>query len=313
MTPSQPCALLHAGPKSSPSPCMVRRQCSPSFCQRAELRERQACTSGLGSWAAPRAPTAAVTKLTGNFSPIQDNTSEQRSISPTQQSADRVINVYPITLLGYLPELQLQTTSSPLPAQDTTPSHQSRARVVLMCPQSTQAPTTLPHNPCDQSSTSCSCGPAARRPRAPPATSPVSQTEPGTATLAGGPSFSRDASLHRFPFAMQPSARPLDPAGTAHGADGQAAACLARKCLRNKGSSTAKSSRTQLHAVLSTNTQVEIKSCSPKVPPAWKAPASTLAVRGGGRMVPSASNRFSSWTSPRSSGSSRHCSSWPET
>lgn len=117
------------------------------------------------------------------------------------------------------------------------------------------APAALPCNPCNRSCTSCSGGTAAPRHRR---RRPRESEQPGTATLAGGPSF--------FPPTLpcidslsqrRCSARPLDP--TRRAWLWAAATLLARKRLRDEGSGAAKSSGTWLRALLSTATQQEDK------------------------------------------------------
>lgn len=154
--PSPLCPLLCASPhphllparwEDTIYPCSVR---GPGNARRQRLPGAALPSAGPGSRAAPRAPTVAATKLTGNFFPVQDNTCRQRDISPTQQCLRTVITrVHPTTHLGcrYLPGPQSPHRVQPSPAPDTAPSHRSWAMAVLTCPRATHSDRHAPAQP----------------------------------------------------------------------------------------------------------------------------------------------------------------------
>lgn len=265
MSPSPLCPLLCASPDPHLLPAQWEDTVCPHFASGPSKARRQRLpgavlpSAGPQSRAAPRAPTAAATKLTGNFFRVRDNVCGQRNISPTQQCLrTEITGVHPTTHLGYryLPGPQLPCCVQPSPAWDTAPSCRSWARAVPTCPRATHSTRHAPAQPVrpvqhlllPRASSRATHGSAGDVPR---------ESE---RSLAPPRSRAAEVSLETLPCMdslsqCSPSARPLDPAGRAGGADSHAVARLAQKRLRDKGSDAAKSSGTWLRAWISTNIQ----------------------------------------------------------
>lgn len=242
---------------------------------------QQGGPAGLGSWAAPRAPTVAATKLTGNFFPVQrDKACGQRNISPAQQCLQTAITgVHPATHLRcrYLPGPQPPCRARPSPGS----GHRSllpelgrgRADVPTSharCPpRSHTTRATSPAPPCSR-------GPAAGRPTAPPATSPVSQNGSWHSHARRRPEFLS----RRFPVSIpfrnaarqcglwippgEPTVRTATPLPAWHGnAFGTRAAT--QQSPPGLGSTLC----------FPPTPRQEIESRFPKAPPAWQTPANT--------------------------------------
>lgn len=150
---------------------MVRKHCSPLFCQRPKLRERQRLPGAALSWAGLHHRTGELRQNSLVIFPPSKITRASRGVSPPHSSLQRaVISVHPITLLGcrYLPGLQLQRAPHPALSQLRTPLHPPRA-----VPGRADVPTSRARRP-PHSHTTRATSPA------PPA--PVGQ-QPGTPQL----------------------------------------------------------------------------------------------------------------------------------